>query len=149
MNLREAKVSYFTAAAAGEYFIDGVVEDVDAHKWKVSEKNHYDFGWERAAIDWWRNEYKKWFNGIVDSEAFEILLKRGNQKEKNVADFFVKIGERLMEFPEERALGVLNEFRKKAGDIVSIVERETPKKRLEDKKSTERAQKYRPKYGIA
>ena len=59
MNLREAKVSYFTAVDAGDYFIDGIVEEVDAYKWKVSEKNHYDFGWERAARAWWRNEYKK------------------------------------------------------------------------------------------
>ena len=54
-----------------------------------------------------------------------------------------------MEFPEERALGVLNEFRKGAGDIVSLIEKDAPKNRLKIKKSAEIAQKCRRPYGTA
>jgi len=132
MDLREAKCSYFfTPEEAGSCFIPMIINAIDEYKWVQSEKHGYDIGWEKATIDFFKKEYKKWFYDLIYGEAFEKLMQRGNEFDKEVADFFIKIGERLMEFQEDRFLRVVSDMRIEMfyseKSIVDIVEKESPK----------------------
>ena len=93
---------YIAPSFASELLGDGIVGAVEDYLAREKNKGNI-IGWDQAAFDWFKAEYKTWFSEIVNDDLFDFVRLTGQEKgDRDIKNFYKAIGYAMMNVPAEK-----------------------------------------------